>query len=313
MAARPLLLRLSECRAEWDALWDASPDASPFTTSRFALALQAVTHWPVDVLAVPGDTGFESAALIYADRLGPWHRAAQPTTAYYNAPLTRTTRARGQEAVTALLDEANRRFDLIAFQTSPTTLDCRPLTWSGFRCEPRYTFATHTPRSADVSRSVGKLMRRHEQRYRYEAASVADADVRRLCLAAYKRDQRRLPLGEDQLFELWSRLEKEGLTRAAVLRNLASGAVEAAKILLDDGRTLSTWLGGSVRGPAQTVANVHVIREAEAAGRALDLLGANTPSVAAFKEAFGVPLRPFFRATRVPAVLRPLHTFRAMV
>ncbi len=313
MNRRVDLLPLSQCRPAWDALWQHADSATAFTTSRFALALAGATKQPCQVLALSDDDGMAAAVLVYASQFGPWARASLPTTVYYNAPLVRSGLPGNDSALADLLSELGARFPLAALQLPPSQPDCRPYSWAGFRCEVRYTFASIGSVQRDFSRAVRQRLRRHGDHYQADTATVDDPVVSRFALSAYKRDERRLPLPEPVLLDLWSRLERSGLARAFVLRNVETGEAESAQVLLDDGRSIAAWMAGSVRGPAQTICNALIAEQAESDGRMLDLLGANTPSVAEFKRAFGLPLQPFYYATRVPRVVSPLHALRRVV
>jgi hypothetical protein len=88
---------------------------------------------------------------------------------------------------------------------------------------------------------------------------------------------------------------------AAVQKN--SGKTEAGIVTLSEGDTAYYWLAGSRPGPSMTVLLGKLCERLYEEGfSTLDLVGANTPSIAEFKRRFGSTLVPYHHAERV---LRP--------
>jgi hypothetical protein len=309
-----LLLPYRDAEPQWAELWERSRP-SPFSSPPFARAL--ARRMDVRVLALAESGAWEAAALVCPRPIGPLQRAPAPMLAYYFEPLLAAPEREGhvverRSPLTRLLAELGRRFPLVSLQTSPAVTDCRAFAWTGFACTPLYTYATASPTADAFSKTVRKRVRQFGDRYTIEPAPAGSAQVADLALAAYRRDGRSPPLPPAEMQTLWSELEAGGLVRALIARS-PEGAVEGAQILLDDGRTLSTWIGGSVPGPAMTLLTAAVIEQAARSGRMVDLLGANTPPVAAFKRSFGVPLQTFYRAVRVPPLAASLHALRPLV
>ena len=97
-----------------------------------------------------------------------------------------------------------------------------------------------------------------------------------------------------------------------MLRTTACGP-DAALAVLEDDRAAYAWLVGSPRGTAATRLFDDALARARAHAQTFDFFGANTPSLALFKKAFGGALTPFYRVAwhrpglaRLVAHLRPL-------
>lgn len=242
------------------------------------------------------------------------------------------------EALCPLLAET---YDEIRLQLPPRFADVRLFQWAGWNAEPRYTYRLAVPDAdstegppGDASRWSGSTRRLYEnEREAFTLETDPGGATRVIDLAAesYRRHGRSLPgPGSNALRSLVEELLEAGLVRVAAARETDTGEVAAGCVLLVGKRTDYYWIAGSRPGPAMTVLLGALVRgelptvregrereEGEAVsgpasvndagnpplGRTLDLVGANTPSIAEFKRKFGGRLTPYYRVSTRPSLL----------
>lgn len=298
--------------------------ASPYDTAVFAEAGAREVGGQVVTVEAPG-----AQLRALARRRGPFRVLAPPPLAFYHAPAlaswpseAEATDASGG-ALGVLLDALQARADAVSLALPPGTgnggrgvcpplLDARPLAWRGFVCEVRYTYRLATPDADAVRRAMRPSTRRTLPPIPEALDKARPADLAAAVVAAYTRHDRSPPLPE-----------------AALARIAETCVARGAGRLVRVGEAMALVLGLDTEGPADDapapclalssgpgLARLvwAIAADVSARGhRVLDLIGANTPSIAEGKRRLGATLVPYVRATwhrpglaRMVAALRPL-------
>lgn len=311
--------------ARWDALARASAQDTPFATLAFARALARVQPLRLHVATVDdgGPAGrLRAGALVYARRAGPLRLAVAPALSYYatpllDGPLAAAAVAEHRSPLDRLIEGLQGAFDAVAFQLHPTLADVRPFVWAGFDARVLYTYRLA------AGDAPGALRRNHARTLRRDAAhAVFDVPpdyphALALVRARYARaGARALPVARHAaLFADLSRSDGgAGHLRMLACADRPADTPHAALALLEGRAEHHGWMAGSADGASLTRLQHDALARARAAGVAYDFGGANTPSVAAFKAGFGVPLVPFYRvAWHRPGLARLVSRLRPLV
>lgn len=260
----------------------------------------------------------EGARLVTMQRRrGPFVTLGPPPGAFYHAPTldgwpSEAEVAQDGGALGRLLDLLQRRAHAVTLSLPPredgVLSDVRPLAWRGFRCEVKYTYRLPLGPSDAVRAAMGATARRALRASPDPFAPASGADLASAVVDAYHRHERRPPLSRDGLAAL-----ADASATASLGRIVRVGDAVALVLGLDSapGPAPCLALNGGL-GLAPLVWSLAT--EAHARGhRWLDLVGANTPSIAEAKRRLGAVLVPYVRATwhrpglaRAVAALRPL-------
>jgi hypothetical protein len=280
------------------ARWDRARDCDdPFGTAAYARALGLAG---VPLLVCGDDDG--RAALVAARSTGPFRRAfVPPLTPYTPVALGAGDAA---TALARLADGLADTFDDVVLLLSPAVADVRALQWAGWTVEPRHTYWLDPSVAADPgtwSENPRRTLRQHGSAFRIEEGSRFVPDVASLCAASYGRHDRSGPLPEASMRTMAAHMAEAGQVRVLAALD-PDDAVRAGVALLCGTATCYYWMAGSEPGPAMTVLLASVFRLlADDGVPVLDLVGANTPSIAEFKRRFGPDLVRYHMARRTPS------------
>ena len=296
----------------WAGLVATSAQASGFARLDTATAIGEALGLAVRVALVEdGDGRVEAGTLVYDRQRGPLRCAVVPALSFYHSPLLASPLRAGhvatrQTPLDALVSAMQAHYHAVGVHLHPTLADVRPFTWAGFDTTVRYTYRMAPGAAPAFRRDVRRTLSRTSAR----AAPLAPADAVALLQRRYARDGQRPLLPDDRLAALLARLDAAGCVR---ILGVETDAGSAAQVLLDGPHDTHAWLAGST-GDAMTPMLAHVVEEAAASGRTVDLGGANTPRIAAFKHGFGLPLVSYVRATwHRPGLARALARLRPLV
>lgn len=320
--ARELDLGDAGVRRAWAGLVGAA-EPSPFAPLAYAEAAAAAFGLRARAFGAEQDGALVGGVVAYEKRRGPYRLAVvpplTPVTPFVlaEAPAAHDVHARATP-LDALVAVLGRRFHAAAFRLPPALADARPFTWAGWRAEPRYTYAgplrPAPERLAQAGGGVRKRVRRDAGDFALHEDAGGAAALQRLEAEAYARQGAAPPVDPARQAAWLGALLASGAARLFVLRDAAGGAA-GAQAVVTDGRAAAFVSGASRPGSAMTVMTHLVCDRLYADGvRGLDLVGANRPSGAEFKRAFGLPLVQQFRVTRVARPeLRALALVRAVV
>lgn len=309
-------------QARWAALVARSPQASPFATLAFARAVAGVLGYPFRLAGVVDGGAIRAGTILFEQRLGPYRRAVVPPLTVYSpllldAPLREADLHARRSALDGLLAFLADHYPVLAFHLHPSMADVRPFVWAGYRARPLYTY--HRPLAPrevllrEASKGTRKRAEREGGRYRIEEGDHAEALVA-LVEASYARHGADAPLDPARRTAFLRRLHADGLARLYAAHGPDAEGPEAAQALLTHGGAAFALTGASRPGPAMSVLLMALMALLHDEGfEYLDLVGANTPSIAEFKRSFAPRLTAYYRVERIaPAALRLLHAVRPL-
>lgn len=309
-------------RRAWAALAGAA-EPLPFAPLATAMAVAGAFGLRPRVFGAERDGALVGGVVAFEKRRGPYRLAVvpplTPVTPFVlaEAPTEHAVHARASP-LDALVAAVGACFHAAAFRLRPGAGDVRPFTWAGWAAAPRYTYAgplrPAPERLAGASKAVRKRVRRDAGDYELAEEPDNVAALRALEAEVWAGRGIAPPVAPGRQAAWLRALVAAGAARLFVLRDGAGGAA-GAQAVVTDGRAAAFVSGAARPGSAMTVLTHLVCDRLHADGvRHLDLVGANLPSVAEFKRAFGLPLVPQFRVSRVARPeLRALALVRPIV
>lgn len=308
--------------AAWSDLLARSEQASPFSTLPYASAICRATGLSFRLAGTWNGDRLSGGVVLFEKRRGPYRLAVVPPITPYTSfllaePLRQADVTHRRSALGTLLQAVLPRYHAAAFHLHPSLSDVRPFQWSGLSAQVLYTYRQAIPEHEvllrGASRSVRRTLKRAEHLDVTEAENVAEATA--MVMHSFEHQDRSFPLSATQLTDLTSRLAEAGLARIFVARDRADGTTTGAQVMLHRGDSVYHWVGGSHRGPAKTLLVTTAMERLRREGTAtIDLVGANTPSIAEFKRSFGLRLTPYYRVVYFSRPeLRGLHALRPLL
>jgi hypothetical protein len=212
-----------------------------------------------------------------------------------------------------IVEEIRRDYVSASFDLHPGIIDVRPFQWAGWTSEVRYTYQT-TLKDWNPNTAESTLRRRAR---RAAAAGVSIADN----------------LSPADFATLWCRSQKAGADSNALRTLLVSlldrglcqlwgaylpdGTLAACTSLLFDGATAYYWLAAFDRGEphhgaSNQLLHMEILRNLGSTADLLDWVGANTPSIARYKQSFGPCLVSYQRVHwKAPVAREQRSTWRS--
>ncbi len=297
-----------DAQARWQALWVLSPQRTPFSALPYLVATSEVYQLPARIHFVQNDGVDEAGQVVFVKKKGPFRLGVIPPLMPYSPLLLRDelhepSVLAGQSPFDLLLESLSTSYHAASFFCNAIT-DVRAGKWRSWTIRPFYTytipsFSLYPGISAWSKKGARHVFRKHKASYSLKSLDCADAVVAH-CSQSYQRNNRTIPGGESSLLLLLESLINSNLVHLYGLEEQETQRLEAALAILQDGRTACYWLGGSLPGPAMTVLlGTLILKYQEDGFQDFDLVGANTPSIAAFKRKFGPTLSPYFHFERI--------------
>jgi hypothetical protein len=223
--------------------------------------------------------------------LFPWHCFWLPA-GESNCPDER----RRKRVFDKLIESIQAEFAAASFDLHPDITDVRPFTWAGWKAEVRYTYQTELenwdPRSTESS------VRRRTRRAAAAGVSVCDDLAVDSFVDLLSKSQHPSVSPESLRVLLKTMLDR----RLCQLwgAHLPDGRLAACTCLLFDGSTAYYWLSAFDRdephhGASNQLLHLEMISALGSSARLLDWVGANTPSIAKYKESFSPRLVSYYR------------------
>ncbi len=305
-----MIERASEFGPRWVALLAKTTDPSPFLQPVFLEGIERITGWNRVVVDVP-ETGL---ACLFIRSRGPVRDVVLPPFCPYTALLPEA--AASSPDWTALTGRgtglpANRLISLTPAISGPESSGYRqPADTASAEVIARQTYHLSTAPLEDAlsswSASPRRTWRKHanEFEFRVHPNSAAEeagescrdviVELTELVKSGYARNGRRFPLEPSDLANWAVDLVDAGLAQLYSLYDRDKGTLAAGVVALKHQQMAWYWLAGSVPGPAMTVLMGYLQDDLHRQGiPVLDLMGANTPSIAEFKRRFGGELTPY--------------------
>ena len=310
-------------RQRWADLVTRAPQASPFARLAFAEAVAAVFGIEFRLAGVTAGDRLVGGVLLFERRRGPYRLVVVPpltvyTSFLFDPPLREADVHTQRSPLDALLALLETRYHALCFHLHPALADVRGFVWAGYRARPLYTYRRMLVPREQLLREVSRGVRRRFER-EGPAFEIRESDDLPDILAGLAAESYARHGSDSGVTPAQRRAFLEQLVAAGQVRLLAAAPPdappEAAQALLGKGPTAYALTAGSRPGAAMSVLLVEILLRLHAEGvEALDLVGANTASIAEFKRSFGPSLVPYFRVERfVRPELAPLHPLRPIL
>ncbi|MFN0149111.1 MAG: GNAT family N-acetyltransferase [bacterium] len=311
--------------AAWDALVDRAPHATVFQSTRWTNALADAFGRRGRILGVFRNGVLVGGVPTYERHFAGLAMTNPPVVAGYAGVLLdlpeyeRSGRSisETEQILEALVAGVRERFAFARFTHAPGLADTRPFQWAGWRVTPRYTYRIAPRESEEMLASF-----EHNARKKIRRAEEAGLVVQRVektselisaYAASYRRHRTPPPVPESVLSTLADRLLREGIARAYVVRG-ADGADHAFQIQIADAHASYAWIAGTapehMAEGGFSLMLWKILRDASEANVVFDFMGANTPTIARFKRAFGGELAPYWETLHATRVARALVVIR---
>jgi len=302
--------------AAWDALVAAAPCGTVFQSTRWLRIVARAFGRTPRVIGVFRNGTLVGGCPVYERRLLGFLVSDPPLLAGYAGPvlhlpdILRTGRVGSEaEQTLAALEQALRaRYASVRIVAPPGLTDARPFLWAGWAVVPRYTYRLALrPREAligDFEQGARRRARRGEAAG-WRAVHVSKLDGSENTYAsAYRRHGAGPPVPQSILRALLPELLKAGLARASELLD-PTGRAHAFEVHALDERAAYALLSGTdepaLRDGGAVLLKLEAMHDVGQRVSEFDFLGANTPSIATFKRAFGGTLTPYWEASRTTA------------
>jgi len=315
--------------AEWDRLVERSPEGTVFQTARWFRILGDALEKEWRVLGCFKNGNLVGGCAGLLSRRAGLELWLPPMLTGYAGPVLgepdqKRLCERNDETLRrgAAIEEAlRRRFALAWMVHHPAAPDLRPYVWSGWEMIPRYTFLL---RSAPAEKMRGAL--KHSLRKQIKKAERAGlrarpledlSGVAGLYAASYRRHGEPPPVSPEAIARWFARLSGEGAARAWAAEG-EDGAPHAFLIAILDGDRAYHWVAGSdtdrIKEGGMPFLLWKTTEELAGVVSSIDMMGANTPTIAGFKTGFGGELVPYwetkrFRSPFVRALFRARERF----
>ena len=291
----------------WDRFVAESPQANPFSTWAWLANAGAIVGAETEIWVVTKGDVWVAGVPLTSRRLGGRWQLGLPLSAY-NTVAYRPPPSSDPASVTAehlgvthtLIDATRGRLRNLSMMLSPTVVDVRPWTWSGWKATPRYTYVLDVTGPLRLRSSVRPSVRKCQ-----EAGMTVDTtwDLDAFCPMFEETRERqgfavRLSLADFR--RLADALHGEGLAKMGIGRT-AEGEPAAGVIQLAIPGTpvCFHWLAGTTSRHLTSGASAWLMAETAVeigrrGHRSWDLCGADIPSVARFKGYLGGALTAYF-------------------
>lgn len=313
--------------ASWDALVADAAGGTLFHRSAWARLLGDVFGRRARFLAVFRNGTLVGGCPVYERRMIGLSIAAPPIIAGYSGALVslpevqRAGRLTSEtEQVLSALEAAMRRHYAYAFLAhDPGVLDARPFLWNGWKVSPRFTYrvrlAPEEEMLAAFEQQVRTKIRKAEKSGLTCHRVAAPDDSLGTYAFAYARHGVTPPVPLAMLAALAEGVARHGFGRLYVARD-REGQSRAFEVILLDGATAYAWLGGAdaecLRQGGYSLLHSKVFADLAPTHREIDLLGANTPTIATFKRSFGGALVPYWETAHASLAGRAYVAARAL-
>ena len=211
---------------------------------------------------------------------------------------------RGHAILSALANEIAARFGDAVLDLHPANNDVRPFTWGGWNAAVRYTFVNDLTKcdEADCAPSVRRRAKRAAAAGVRFDSDVPPGEFVGLWSRSLRRQGLREPVSPDALRGLLDRLPEQPFASEICGTRLSDGRLAAANVILYDRTTAYYWLAGfdadePHHGAANQLCHLETLRRSAGRAARFDWVGANTRSIAEYKQSFGPDLVPYCRVT----------------
>jgi hypothetical protein len=307
----------------WNRLLDGSPQATVFCQRVFSEALAEATGRGYRlVVCCRGDKPIAGLPLYESRRAGAvmvWPPPLVPhlglvTSADVERDHPRSREFNVFEACRALSDWLGRRYDHVSFSQHPGLADVRPFLWEGFEERLCYTYRIGLADwSLDAlhSSTRNKITRARKEEVRVEESTNL-RHILEMVEMSYSRRARSAPFGRKYLEILFRHLSGQGAAKLYYARD-STGKAVSGRIALESFNVVYDWVAGAdpahYASAATPLLLYSIIDSSRGGHEFFDLMGANTPSIAAFKSNFGGRITPYYVTSKTLSARGSLALF----
>jgi len=289
---RPLLPEESQ---EWIHIFQKATGTHPFTSLPFLVAYQrAVPQFKAKAMGVFEDSRLVGGFPIFERHLGPFQRAVNPPLVPYGSPFWLPDQ-HPDEIFYAVLQYLNKTYHSAVMECTPQSvshLRIAPQQWQQY---PRKTLYRTLGDPAETLKSVSSkrrnAFRRASESLFFQPMTPVSEELVQLVAASYARHGRPLPLLPTQLTTLIQQLQAHQIATicTAALQSEPQKPVAMA-VFLTLHECSYYWLAGMQPcPPLEPMAFLLLSAFSyfyEQSIKTIDFMGANHPSIAAFKRKF---------------------------
>ncbi|MBI4283420.1 MAG: GNAT family N-acetyltransferase [Chloroflexi bacterium] len=292
----------------WDKLVDSSPQGTIFSSSTWLELMAETQEREARVYGCYSGQNLVGGCITLVTQKGPFKKGwVPPLTSYFGVVIQphESPRISKQESLEgkimrSLIERLQADFDSIKLSNHSSLIDIRPFLWARWRAETRYTF------TADV-RDIEAMWRGVDQEARYEINKARkngvgvchSDDIRqfsRLVELTFLRQGKAPEPSERLLLHLFDRLSRRGLCRLYLAGETQESANAGALVVWDSKRAyyLMAASDPAIRNGSPSLLLWTILEEMSQNFAEVDLVGANTPSIAKFKKDFASRLVPYY-------------------
>ncbi len=195
------------------------------------------------------------------------------------------------------------RYDHVSFSQHPSLTDIRPFLWEGFSERLCYTYRIGLDGfglDALNSSARNKIVRARREEVQIEESTDLSR-ISEMVEMSYSRRARSAPFKREYLEILFRCLARQGAAKLYYARD-SSGNVVSGRIALRSLNAVYDWVAGADPAHYASAATPFllytIIENSKGDHEFFDLMGANTPSIAAFKANFGGDVTPYYVTAR---------------
>jgi hypothetical protein len=318
-AFREIDLKAPEAARAWDAFVDQSPQRMCFYRTAWIGGLNRhLGQNNVVIGAYKGEELIGGIALSQYGKLGVRGVRRPFATPYCNSIFHRSLDKEEVRGTTReLLRFLRSRYHIVSI-----THSFLPVRQTGLSCaaddsaehagtiRKKWTLVLKLNDLEEVWKRFDSELRNRIRKAQKEGITVAQAratdDFYRLYEAMFRAQGKRVPFGQEQLWELCEELRSEEVGRVYEARD-AEGRLHAAALITFDARmgfyTLSAAAPELRRSGANSLLLWGIFRDLSSPIRSFDMVGANLRSITRFKERFGGELVEYPEHTYYSSVL----------
>lgn len=313
--------------AAWDALVERAPLGTLFHSYRWTALLAEAFGRTARVLGVFRNGELVAGSPLYERRVPGLVISNPPIVAGYAGALLGLpeydracrTNSEVEQVLDALEAGVRERYGYARLTHPPGVVDARPFLWHGWNVTPRYTFRMELRDPNDVfdafEPDTRRKIRRAEEAGLVVSRIARTSEIIGAYESSYRRHEEPPPVPVSMLARLADRLIVDGLARGYVVRDEAGNA-HAFQMQVLDSRVAYGWIAGMV--PEHTpragfsLLTWRILSELAQTHRLYDFLGANTPTIAQFKRAFGGDLVPYWETRYATGLARVMFAVRGL-
>jgi hypothetical protein len=310
MSTQSVEILTSADYSRWDSFVASSPQGSIFQSSEWIKIFCAQFGYTSEILSVVnGQEIIGGVVLFQRQRLGVRAIMTPPMMPYNGILFAPPGSRKGQreskdnhEITSALLPVLEEKGHFVSLMLSPSVIDIRPFQWRKWTVTSRYTYANSLKNPGEILEMFSHSARRRVRKASEENITFEEIHdslpVILLQEESYLRSGIKPPVRNELLQELCTRLIPSNALRFFGARH-PDGTLLSAQAVITSGTSAYLWFFGRRSLANQENGSSFLmwkIFSTLAGGgiSAIDLIGANTPSIAEFKSSFGGILTNYY-------------------